>query len=79
MPDNQQQEKMLDGGVMHRQNWVLVLSGLAVFFSGFFVLALVGKEHHGFRGFLAPFLLVAGLVVLAAGFIHHRNPEGRKR
>ena len=70
--------KVLDGGKMHRFNWVLVLSGLALFFLGFAALAAVGKEYHGFKGFLAPAMLVAGLFVIALGFIVHKHPGGSK-
>jgi uncharacterized membrane protein HdeD (DUF308 family) len=58
-----------DETAMGRRNWILVLSGLTLFVLGMIVMVMVGKNHHGITGFLAPFFLVAGLVVCAAGMI----------
>ncbi len=56
-------------GDMKRLNWLTVFSGLILFFSGFFILSSVGKDYHGFLGFLAPFVLIAGLVLIAFGLL----------
>ncbi len=58
-----------DRTAMSRRNWLLVFAGLALFVLGMTVMVLVGKNHHGFSGFLAPFFLVAGLVVCAVGML----------
>jgi len=75
MDEQLQGHRVFDGGKMYRFNWVLVFSGIALFFFGFVALAAVGKEYHGFKGFLAPAMLMAGLIVIVAGFVLHKHPE----
>lgn len=58
-----------DRTAMGRRNWLVVFSGLVLFVLGMTVMVLVGKNHHGFFGFLAPFLLVVGLVVCTVGML----------
>ncbi|MCK4906636.1 MAG: hypothetical protein KAS64_03750 [Spirochaetes bacterium] len=62
-------------GAIKKRNWIIVFSGIICFFLGFFVLAQVGRSYHGFFGFLAPFLLILGLVVIAAGLITPNRDE----
>lgn len=62
-------------GHMSRKNWVITLSGIAVFFFGLFVMSLVGKDYHGFKGFLAPFLLIFGLLITSLGLIVGEEPH----
>lgn len=59
----------VDKAAMGKRNWIYALSGLVMFACGMAVMAAVGHDHHGFIGFLAPFLLIAGLVVTAVGML----------
>jgi len=61
-------------GDMERLNWLTVFAGLLLFFSGFFILSFVGRDYHGFLGFLAPFVLIAGLILIGLGLLV-RRPE----
>lgn len=66
---------MHEYGDMEKKNWLMFFAGLSIFVLGFIVLAVVGKDFHGFKGFLAPFLLILGLVVIAWGFIYTDKKE----
>jgi hypothetical protein len=52
---------------MKRRNWIVTLSGVGVFFLGLLLMVFVGKNHHGVLGFLAPFSLIAGLIMCVVG------------
>lgn len=54
---------------MKRRNWMVTLAGVGVFFLGLLLMVFVGKNHHGVLGFLAPFSLIAGLVLCIAGML----------
>jgi len=56
-------------GAMTKKNWIIVFAGIGVFLFGFFVLAQVGKNYHGFFGLLAPLMLIAGLLVISWGLL----------
>lgn len=73
----EEQKELLQDGKMTRLNWYIVLTGLAVFLLGFAVMSAVGDAHHGFKGFLAPFLLIFGMLVVIGGFVFHPRGNGR--
>ena len=69
---------MHEYGDMERSNWTAVLAGLCCFVLGFVFLAIVGENYHGLIGFLAPFFLIGGLVVIAAGLIYPSNKDRKE-
>lgn len=62
-------------GDMERLNWLTVFAGLLLFFSGFFILSFVGRDYHGFLGFLAPFVLISGLVLIGLGLLIKKSDK----
>jgi hypothetical protein len=58
-----------DSGEMTARNWKIVFAGLGIYLLGFAVLAMVAQHYHGLKGFLAPFLLIGGLLVTAIGLV----------
>ena len=63
-------------GEMSRKNWLIVAIGFAVFIMGFVFLSFVGRDYHGFKGFIAPFFLIGGLGGIITGMVV--SPDSRK-
>lgn len=72
---NSEQKQVLKDGKMGKSNWLVVAGGLVLFLLGFFVMSAVGDQHHGFKGFLAPFLLIFGMLVVIGGFVWHPKSD----
>lgn len=46
-----------------------LISGIIIYFLGFFFLSLVGQNYTGFMSFLAPFSIVLGIILISVGLL----------
>lgn len=52
-----------------KKNALVLSVGLILFALSFVLIALVGQNPEGFMGFIAPFTMLIGIIVTAAGFL----------
>ena len=53
-----------------KKNGVILAIGLIIFAVSFLFIYLVGDKPEGFMGFLAPFTMLIGIIVLVIGFLY---------
>lgn len=56
-----------------KQNLIILIIGLLIFALSFLFIALVGQHPEGFMGFLAPFTMLVGIIVIVTGFLYKSN------
>lgn len=58
---------------LSKQNLIILIIGLLIFALSFLFIAMVGQHPEGFMGFLAPFTMLIGIIVIVAGFMYKSN------
>ena len=58
---------------LSKQNLIILIIGLLIFALSFLFIALVGQHPEGFMGFLAPFTMLVGIIVIVTGFLYKSN------
>ena len=53
-----------------KKNIIILIVGLFIFFISFLFIALVGNNPEGFMGFVAPFTMLVGIIIIVIGFLH---------
>ncbi len=53
-----------------KKNAIILAIGLAIFAISFLFIYMVGNSPEGFMGFLAPFTMLVGIIVLVIGFLY---------
>lgn len=53
-----------------KKNAIILAIGLAIFAISFLFIYMVGDSPEGFIGFLAPFTMLVGIIVLVIGFLY---------
>lgn len=53
-----------------KKNAIILAMGLAIFAISFIFIYMVGDSPEGFMGFLAPFTMLVGIIVLVIGFLY---------
>ena len=49
---------------LSKQNLIILIIGLVIFAISFLFTAMVGQHPEGFMGFLAPFTMLSGIIVI---------------
>ena len=58
---------------LSKQNLIILIIGLLIFALSFLFIVMVGQHPEGFMGFLAPFTMLIGIIVIVAGFMYKSN------
>ena len=58
---------------LSKQNIIILIIGLAIFALSVLFIAMVGQHPEGFMGFLAPFTMLIGIIVIVTGFLYKSN------
>lgn len=53
-----------------KNNAFIIAIGLIIFALSFLFIYMVGDRPEGFMGFLAPFTMLIGIIVLVIGFLY---------
>lgn len=53
-----------------KKNKIILAIGLVIFAISFLFIYMVGEHPEGFMGFLAPFTMLAGIIVIVIGFLY---------
>ncbi len=53
-----------------KKNSLILAIGLVIFAVSFLFIYMVGDSPEGFMGFLAPFTMLVGIIVLVIGFLY---------
>lgn len=53
-----------------KKNAIILAIGFAIFAISFLFIYMVGDSPEGFMGFLAPFTMLVGIIVLVIGFLY---------
>ena len=53
-----------------KNNAFIIAIGLIIFALSFIFIYMVGDSPEGFMGFLAPFTMLIGIIVLVIGFLY---------
>lgn len=53
-----------------KKNGFILAIGLVIFAISFLFIYMVGDSPEGFMGFLAPFTMLIGIIVLIIGFLY---------
>lgn len=53
-----------------KKNKIILAIGLFIFAISFLFIYMVGEHPEGFMGFLAPFTMLAGIIVIVIGFLY---------
>lgn len=53
-----------------KKNKIILAIGLVIFAISFLFIYMVGEHPEGFMGFLAPFTMLAGIIVIVVGFLY---------
>ena len=64
--------------LMQKNNWIVVLSGIALFFFGYFLISKVTRNYDSFYAFISISTIVIGLIVVTVGLSMSFNKEEEK-
>lgn len=53
-----------------KKNAIILAIGFTIFAISFLFIYMVGDSPEGFMGFLAPFTMLVGIIVLVIGFLY---------
>lgn len=53
-----------------KKNGIILAIGLIIFALSFLFIFMVGKNPEGFMGFLAPFTMLVGIILIVIGFLY---------
>ena len=53
-----------------KKNAIILAIGLIIFAVSFIFIYMVGDAPEGFMGFLAPFTMLIGIIILVIGFLY---------
>ena len=53
-----------------KKNGIILAIGLIIFALRFLFIFMVGKSPEGFMGFLAPFTMLVGIILIVIGFLY---------
>jgi len=55
---------------INKKNAIILVTGLSIFALSFLFISMVGDNPEGFMGFLAPFTMLIGVIVIVVGFLY---------
>lgn len=65
--------------LMQKNNWIIVLAGVAIFYLGYFLISKVTRNYDSFYAFVSILTTVIGLIVVTVGLSMSFNKETEEK